>query len=40
MQKDGFNIDKMPRTITCYICGMGFGTQSIGIHIKQCIKKF
>ncbi|GBG31818.1 Zinc finger protein 474 [Hondaea fermentalgiana] len=29
-----------PKAVTCYICGRGYGTNSIGIHIKQCQKLF
>ena len=29
-----------PRTVVCYICGREFGTQSLGIHETQCIKKW
>jgi hypothetical protein len=29
-----------PKSITCHICGREFGTSSIGIHAKQCAKKF
>lgn len=29
----------MPLNKICYICGRGFGTHSIGIHIPQCIDK-
>ncbi|GAB1607406.1 hypothetical protein Ahia01_001024100 [Argonauta hians] len=29
-----------PRTVICYICGREFGTQSIGIHEPQCLKKW
>lgn len=29
-----------PRTVVCYICGREFGTQSIGIHEPQCMKKW
>lgn len=36
----GFDNGKMPKSITCYICGMGFGTKSINIHIKSCMEKF
>lgn len=27
---------KRPKSVTCYICGRGYGTTSIGIHLKQC----
>ncbi|VDK81790.1 unnamed protein product [Dibothriocephalus latus] len=29
-----------PRTVICYICQREFGTASIGIHEKQCLKKW
>ncbi|VDL96206.1 unnamed protein product [Schistocephalus solidus] len=29
-----------PRTVVCYICQREFGTASIGIHEKQCLKKW
>mmetsp|Transcript_4283 Transcript_4283/g.7500 ORF Transcript_4283/g.7500 Transcript_4283/m.7500 type:complete len:246 (-) Transcript_4283:113-850(-) len=29
-----------PKSVTCYICGRGYGTSSIGIHLPQCEKKF
>ena len=28
-----------PITATCALCGRGFGTTSINIHMKQCLKK-
>ena len=40
MNSTGFNISKMPKSVTCYICGRGYGTKSIGIHIKNCEKKW
>lgn len=36
----GFNISSMPKSLTCYICGRGYGTKSLGIHLKTCMKKF
>eukprot|EP00741_Cyanophora_paradoxa_P003343 tig00000692_g3249.t1 len=30
---------KAPKTVTCYVCGRGFGTSSIAIHTPQCIAK-
>ncbi len=36
----GFKLGSMPKTITCYICGRGYGTRSINIHIPQCQKKW
>ena len=36
----GFKIGSMPKSITCYICGRGYGTKSIKIHLKTCIKKW
>eukprot|EP00294_Goniomonas_avonlea_P006302 CAMPEP_0114562512 /NCGR_PEP_ID=MMETSP0114-20121206/12569_1 /TAXON_ID=31324 /ORGANISM="Goniomonas sp, Strain m" /LENGTH=464 /DNA_ID=CAMNT_0001748203 /DNA_START=102 /DNA_END=1492 /DNA_ORIENTATION=+ len=37
----GFNKDGagLPSTLTCYICGEGFGTASVNIHQKSCIRK-
>ena len=29
-----------PRTLVCYICGREYGTKSLEIHIKSCIKKW
>lgn len=29
-----------PRAVVCYICGREYGTKSIDIHVKQCIKKW
>ena len=29
-----------PRALMCYICGREFGTHSLSIHIKSCIKKW
>jgi hypothetical protein len=34
----GFN--SKPRALTCFICGRGYGTSSLEIHIKNCEKKF
>lgn len=31
---------KMPKSVTCYICGRGYGTKSISIHIPNCEKKW
>lgn len=36
----GFNRSKMPRTLVCYICGREYGTKSLGIHLKTCVKKW
>jgi len=36
----GFKTGAMPKSITCYICGRGYGTRSIKIHLKSCIKKW
>ncbi len=36
----GFRNAKMPKSVTCYICGRGYGTKSIKIHLKTCIKKW
>ena len=30
----------MPKAVNCYICGRKYGTQSIGIHVPQCKKKW
>eukprot|EP00928_Gymnodinium_smaydae_P036295 TRINITY_DN25389_c0_g2_i6.p1 TRINITY_DN25389_c0_g2~~TRINITY_DN25389_c0_g2_i6.p1 ORF type:complete len:446 (-),score=46.53 TRINITY_DN25389_c0_g2_i6:557-1894(-) len=30
----------MPPSVTCHICGRGFGTKSIDIHIPQCAQKW
>jgi hypothetical protein len=40
MQGGGFNRGSMPRTLVCYICGREYGTRSLGIHLKTCIKKW
>ena len=29
-----------PRSLVCYICGREYGTKSLGIHLKSCIKKW
>lgn len=29
-----------PKSLTCYICGREFGTRSLSIHLKTCIKKW
>ena len=29
-----------PRGVMCYICGREYGTTSINIHLKTCIKKW
>jgi hypothetical protein len=31
---------RRPRTLFCYICGREYGTASLPIHLKTCIKKF
>ncbi|TNV78149.1 hypothetical protein FGO68_gene14097 [Halteria grandinella] len=31
---------RRPRTLICYICGREYGTASLQIHLKTCIKKF
>lgn len=31
---------KRPKTIICYICGKEYGSMSLPIHIKSCIKKW
>lgn len=40
MNGGGFNLSKMPKSVTCYICGRGYGTKSISIHLKTCEKKW
>jgi hypothetical protein len=40
MNGGGFNIGMMPKSITCYICGRGYGTKSIKIHLNSCKKKW
>lgn len=40
MNSTGFNISNMPKSVTCYICGRGYGTKSISIHLKNCEKKW
>ena len=30
----------MPKAVICYICGRGYGTKSIPIHLKACKKKW
>lgn len=40
MNGGGFNFASMPKAITCYICGRGYGTRSIKIHLKTCKKKW
>lgn len=40
MKGGGFNFGSMPKTLTCYICGRGYGTRSLKIHLKTCIKKW
>jgi len=29
-----------PKTLICYICGKEYGTMSLKIHLKTCMKKF
>lgn len=36
----GFDGSKMPKSIFCYICGWGYGTTSIAIHLKSCVKRW
>lgn len=31
---------KMPKALTCYICGRGFMKSSISIHLDKCAVKF
>lgn len=40
MMKGGRVPGQKPRAIFCYICGQGYGTQSIMIHVKACQKKW
>lgn len=35
-----FKMPNMPKTLTCYICGRGYGTRSLKIHLKTCNKKW
>ena len=35
-----FNRSRMPRTLVCYVCGRDYGSTSLGIHLKTCIRKF
>lgn len=30
----------MPKSLTCYICGRGYGTTSLKIHLKACERKW
>jgi len=40
MNGGGFNKGSQPRTLVCYVCGREYGTRSLGIHLKTCIKKW
>ena len=40
MSSKGFDPSKMPKAIFCFICGRGYGTSSISIHIKSCAKRW
>ncbi len=40
MNGKGFEPSKMPKAVFCYICGRGYGTSSIAIHLKTCAKKW
>lgn len=40
MARDGPVMHARPHTVVCYICGREFGSASIGIHEKQCAKKW
>ena len=40
MNGGGFQMGLMPKSVTCYICGRGYGTKSIKIHIPNCEKKW
>lgn len=35
-----FKNPKMPKSVSCYVCGRAYGTRSIGIHLKTCRKKW
>jgi len=40
MNGGGFNAGRMPKSLTCWICGKGFGTASLKFHIKSCQQKW
>ena len=40
MNATGFKTGIMPKSVICYICGRGYGTKSINIHLKNCQKKW
>lgn len=33
------NLQSIPKTLMCFICGRHFGTKSLKFHIKSCYKK-
>jgi len=33
---NGGGFGSMPKSLTCYICGRGYGTRSLKIHLKNC----
>ena len=37
---NGGGFTNMPKSLTCYICGRGYGTRSLKIHLKTCMKKW
>ena len=36
----GFLECKKPKALMCYVCGRDYGTKSLGIHLKTCVKKW
>lgn len=40
MNSTSFKPGVMPKAVICYICGRGYGTKSIAIHLKTCEKKW
>jgi len=36
----GGGFGKKPRALMCYICGREYGTASLQIHLKSCMKKW
>jgi len=37
---DGGGFGKKPRALMCYTCGREYGTASLQIHLKSCMKKW
>jgi len=37
---NGGGFGNKPKALMCYICGREYGTSSLQIHIKSCIKKW